>query len=180
MDFNDTIEEIEEKRKIKIERLEKQGWILIGELEAKGRFCFPTDTPEPWFLYVRYCEDGRYCYDIATGLLHIGHFDYFYLPRRFSINTILCMYISQDKDYGRLSDGSHVVTKADGQKIRLVGYKDWIEVDNEFLEGKIALDELELKFRTNKENLWLKRGKKSKYIQDETSQKLLENYKIIT
>ena len=159
---------------------EKKGWILIGELECGEKNPLPTSDNEPYFMYARYCDEKGYCYSITKSFTKIAHFDYFYLPKRYSINTILCSYISFDRDYGKLPCNKRLMTLADGFKIRLAGYKDWIEVDDEFLNGKINMDELELKFRTDKETIWLKQCRESNMNKDKESQKLLKNYKIIT
>lgn len=146
---------MKEEIKNRLDKLEKQGWILIGELEYEGNNPFGTGRGdlEPFFLYVKYSEYG-YTYSFCKGITSVCVFDYFILEKRYSINTILCSYISQDRLYGRLDNGNWLGQKADGLKIRLTGYKDWIEVDEDFLNGKINLAELEQKFRTEKEKEW--------------------------
>ena len=167
-----------------IYKRERMGWMLIGELESGDKCCLPTESSdmEPFFLYMRFelgnDDNPIYRYSITKGILKIGHFDDFEFPKRYSINTILCSYISVDRDYGRLSNGNHLMTKAEGFKIRLAGNKDWIEVDDDFLNGRINMDELELKFRTDKEEKWIDCLKKREYFKEDASQEMLKTYKI--
>lgn len=166
----------------RIQKVVQEGWILIGEIEYDKKSPFPTFDNEPFFLYVRCVINNNiceYCYSICKGLLSIRVFDYFSFSTRYSINTILCWYISADRDHGRLPSGHHLVTTSHELKIRLVGYRDWIEVDDDFLHNRINLDELELRFRSDKEERHIN-YLKSIDTEDVVFQEKLKNYKIIT
>ena len=173
-----------EEREERSREREKEGWILIGELECGERGPFPTGQSDihPYFLYTKFelGEDNTpiYYYSITKAISNVWNFDYFIMTKRYSINTLLCMYISADRDHGRLN-GGHLITRADGFKIRLAGYKDWIEVNDDFLNGRITLDELETKFRGEGEYLYIEDLKKNSYMQSKEDQEMLNNFKII-
>lgn len=176
-----------EERKLdfeeKIKKIVDRGWILIGEVEFDKKNPFACGIDDvPYYMYTKYDNykgNSQYHYSFCRGLNSVSFEDWFILDNRYSINTILTMFISADRDHGRLN-GGHLMTKCDEFRVRLVGYKDWIEVDDDFLNSRITLAELEEKFRSNKEKLHIESMKKNPYMQNEEDQEMLKTYKIIT
>lgn len=139
-----------ETNREKIEKYEKEGWIFLGEVECCDKVPFPTGENDfPYFLYTKY-DNGKYWYSICTfGIQNVYWHDHFYFDKRYSINTILCAYISADRHYGRIDDRV-IGRRAEGFKIRLVGYDSWIEVNEDYLNLRITIDELEQTFRSDR------------------------------
>lgn len=140
-----------------IRRSEEQGWIVIGELEWGDHFPFGKfKEEEPYFLFARsVLEDNTASYDYCFGKLFINPMLegwWFRFDKRYSINTILTFFISQDLQFEGMG---RPILKSEHLKIRLVGSKDWLYPNIEFLQNRIQLDDLERNFRSNKEQISL-------------------------
>jgi hypothetical protein len=185
--FNETEEEKIANREKAIKRSEKEGWILIGEVEWGEIYPFGqySDNERPHFLYCKTTIDkkGKAWYGYTFGL---NFLDPTYLcwyweeEKRYSINTILTSFISQDLIFQASPEGRHYINPEKvGEKlrIRLCGCTDWLYPDIDYLLKKIDMDELELKFRTDKE----KNIKNSKSVQENPymSENEIKNWKII-
>jgi hypothetical protein len=184
--FNDTEEERKTYREKAIKSSEDRGWILIGEVEWGEIYPFMKYSDErPVFFYTRTykgLEDKIY-YEYTFGL---NFTDPTYLcwnwseEKRYSINTLLTSFISQDLIFQASPDGRYYLSPekvGEKLKIRLCGYKDWLYPDIDYLNQKINMDELELKFRTDKE----KNIKNSKSLQENSlmTKEEIKNWKII-
>jgi len=183
--FNDTEEQRKNSREAAIKRSEERGWILIGEIEWGDSYPFGKykDDERPHFFYTRTFkgnEDKTY-YEYTFGL---GFIDPSYLcfnwveEKRYSINTLLTSFISHDLvfEYSPMSGGRPILP-SNKLQIRLVGSKDWLYPDVDFLNKKIDMDELELKFRTDKEKIM----KNSKSLQENPymTKEEIKNWKLI-
>lgn len=185
--FNETEEEKKKRIAESIKISEKRGWILIGEVEWGEIYPFGkySDNERPHFFYVRtLVHEGKAYYDYTFGL---NFLDPTYLcwmwqeEKRYSINTLLTSFISQDLVFQASPEGRYYINPekvGNKLKIRLCGYTDWLYPDMDYCNKKIGMDELELKFRTDKE----KTIKNSDSIQNNQfmTKAEIENWKIIT
>lgn len=140
-----------------IRRSEEQGWIVIGELEWGDHFPFGKfKEEEAYFLFARsIVGDEKASYEYCFGKIFTNPMLegwWFNFDKRYSINTILTFFISQDLQFASMGNP---VLKSEHLKIRLVGNQDWLYPNVEFLNGVMQMDELEKKFRSNKPQISL-------------------------
>lgn len=159
---------------------EKEGWILIGELEWGDVFPFSSYKFEkgelPWFLFtkVRFDKESPiYYYSFATSLIAAKMSDWILAyPTRYSVNTILTDFISRDfvYQYSPLRGGKPI-RKSEDLKIKLVG-SDWIYPNKEYLNKEINIEELESLFRSDREKDWRDKMMKNKYMSEDDKKNL--------
>jgi hypothetical protein len=145
---DETIEEF--RNRIEIENKEK--WICLGEVEEyredpnKGFSCFEcSDSPHNYLF--RYKDNSDFwMYSIASSYRQAGFVNPFIINMELSPLTFLVMYISADREFGILNS-SHIGHKCNNSKIRFVGMTEWLSVDDDFLNYRISLEQLEQKFR---------------------------------
>lgn len=143
-------DETSEEYKDRIEKANKEKWICLGEVEEyredpkKGFSCFECSNFDHNYLF-RYKD--YYMYSIAPSYYQVGFVNPIIInDLEISALTFLVVYISADRDFGRLNGGS-VGYKCNNFKIRFVGMTEWLSVDEDFLNYKINLTQLEEKYR---------------------------------
>ena len=130
---------------------DKEDWVCMGELEESSprETCFETSYDE-WYLFK--CKkkiNNCWLWVIAPSADRAFVFDQFLIDIDISPLTFLVYFISQDRIFGK-QDGMSIGRKCTDFKIRFVGMTEWLEVDDDFLNKKIGLLELENKFRKHK------------------------------
>ena len=136
-----------------IKNSEKQGWILVGEVEWGEHFPFGKyKEEEAYFLFMRSRlssnEETYYEYSFGKTFTNpTAECWYFEYKKRYSINTILTSFISRDLQFQGLGNPT---LNSEYLKIRLIGSKEWLYPNIDFLNKKIDMDELEKKFRSSK------------------------------
>lgn len=127
-----------------IEKKNKKNWICIGEveelLENKNKSFFECSDSEHNYLFRS--KNNNYMYSIAPSYAQVGFVNPIILDIEVSIITFLIMFISMDREYGRIN-GHGIGNKANAHKIRLAGMKEWLTTNEDFLNNKISLLELE-------------------------------------
>lgn len=151
-DTEETITKRYNNWKKAIKASEEKGWILIGEVEWGDYFPFGKfREEEPYFLFMRADinhEEIKYIYSFSKNFCRpLDEGWGFVFNKRYSINTILTFFISQDLQFQGMGNP---VLKSKYLKMKLVGNKDWLYPDVDFLNRKIDMDELEKKFRSDK------------------------------
>lgn len=130
---------------------DKNDWIHIGEVEepVTKKTCFET-TDSEWHLFkFKEKHDGWWVWSIAPSAERAFMYDTFMMDIDVSPLTFLVYFISQDRIYGR-TDAGRLIKTCQDMKIRFVGMTEWLEVDDDFLNKRIDLLELENKFRKHK------------------------------
>lgn len=164
-------------------RFEKEGWIFIGEIEFKYNPFSKYRDDEPVFLYVKssYHEVQNkmwYYYGFGRGINTPTHMTFFELDKRYSITTLLQWFISHDQVCTGVQGRYEL--PANKQACRLAGMQEWIYPNEDFLNKKIELDDLEKLWRTDKEKKVIEEYQHNKYASKEDKEKVLKEgaYKI--
>jgi hypothetical protein len=162
---------------------EKEGWIFIGEIEFKYNPFSKYKDDEPVFMYVKTSInlDGTkmwYYYGFGRGILNPTYMTFFGLDKRYSLTTILQYFISHEIIFKGVNDTYKLA--ANLQACRLAGMTEWILPNEDFLNKKIEIEDLEKNWRTDKESKKIEEFQDNKYASDEDKAKVLKEgiYKI--
>jgi hypothetical protein len=162
---------------------EKEGWIFIGEIEFKYNPFSKYKDDEPVFMYVKTSidlDDTKmwYYYGFGRGILAPTYMTFFELDKRYSLTTILQCFISHDQIFRGVNGTCKL--NANIQACRLAGMTEWILPNEDFLNKKIEMEDLEKNWRTDKESKKIEEFQDNNYASDEQKSKVLKEgmYKI--
>lgn len=172
---------MEEKKELN--KNEKSGWIFIGEIEFKYNPFSKYIDDEPVFMYVKtaYHEIQNtmwYYYGFGRGINSPTYMTYFEFDKRYSLTTLLQWFISHDQICSG-AEGRYELPSSK-QACRLAGMTEWILPNEDFLNKKIEIDDLEKFWRTDKETKQIIEYQNNRYASKENKKEVLEKgfYKI--
>lgn len=136
-------EETKEEYRERVIAHNKKHWICIGEVEE-----LKEETPYRSLHSVIECSDApnnylfrhrtiNCMYSIAPSYYQVGFVNPFITDKEISAITFLVMLISCSIEYGR-----NMIKPCSKNKIRLKGMTNWLEYNDDYLNGKINLEEL--------------------------------------
>ena len=163
--------EKEERRK----EAEKEGWIFIGEIEFKYNPFNKYRDDEPVFMYVKfisYKEGVYYRYGFGRGITTPHLMTVFDLEKRYSITTVLQWFISHDQVCTGSTGKYELLAMKQGA--RLAGMTEWILPNEDFLNKKVEVENLEKIWRTDKENKIIAQYLVNEYASDENKAEILK------
>ena len=167
-----------------LKECEKQGWIFIGEIEFKYNPFSKYKDDEPVFLYVKPNLNEEqtnlsYIYGFGRGIHSPTFLSYFEMKKRYSITTILQYFISHDHICSGVN-GRYELPASKQLQCRLAGTTEWILPNEDFLNKKIEIDDLEKLWRTDKETKIIENYQNNQFASKETKEKVLKEglYKI--
>jgi hypothetical protein len=166
-----------------LKECEKQGWIFIGEIEFKhSPFSIYIDN-EPVFLYAKTVLNEEqtnvfYIYGFGRGINTPTRLFNFEMKKRYSITTVLQWCISHDVIFSGPDERREL--SGNKQAVRLAGMTEWIFPNEDFLNKKTEIYDLEKLWRTDKEAKIVEQFQKNQFASKEDKEKALKEgfYKI--
>jgi len=171
-------------KKKELRLAEKEGWIFIGEIEFKYSPFSKYRDDEPVFMYMKAAVNEKeqkvdYWYGFSRGIACPTYLSYFTLDKRYSINTVLQFYISHDIILQRDPNGNRPILPSEKQAYRFAGSKEWVYPNDDFLNKRIELDDLEKLWRSDKEQKWIDEYMHNQYASEEDKNNVKTNGRYI-